>query len=344
MIHIIKLLRHLQKCAPFPWDAVLSGGSGVLGAATSIYKTARVNAANKAINDANLKFQREQMARAEMYNNPAMQKMRLQNAGLNPSLVAGAGSSTPLTAPSSIPMQNTPDLSSYFHQIGGSIGSFIDNEYKKKLIEGQAFQNQITGIDASVHADKAAQDLREQLSRIDKDSKQAELLKHQIDKYDKLADSQIVLLDEQAITEREKQRNLFVNSVEMEHNTVRLDKESAARVKSMSVADAVSWFNAHTARNSSDSQIRIDDKQVIQLQNSINEFNQTKNARMLYQELQNLSAGMDFAQKYSLAQIVAIQLSNAKKTSSSLIGDVIRYGFGIDPSSILNTVVSGLLK
>lgn len=174
-----------SKCIdPVTGAALITAGSNVLGNILGFGSQSSANATNLQIaretNAQNYKMFQEQLAYNENmwnkqneYNLPKNQAQRLLEAGINPATVFGNGAITPagqLVAPQAPQMQGAHvnpynfDLTG----VGQAANAFFQNQLLGKEAESKGLDNQAKQIDLQFKVSRILLDMKEQVSRINK--------------------------------------------------------------------------------------------------------------------------------------------------------------------------------
>lgn len=174
-----------SKCIdPVTGAALITAGSNLLGDILGFGSQSSANNTNLQIaretNAQNYKMFQEQLAYNEdmwnkqnEYNDPKNQAQRLLAAGINPATVFGNGAITPagqLVAPQAPQMEGAHvnpynfDLSG----IGQAASAFFQNQLLGKEAESKGLDNQAKQIDLQFKVSRILLDMKEQVTRINK--------------------------------------------------------------------------------------------------------------------------------------------------------------------------------
>ena len=111
-----------------------------IDAGASVYNTERTIKANKEMAEYAYSKDLEMWERQNEYNTPAAQMQRFSDAGLNPNLIYGQGTSGNAVQ---LPKYQAPNLESKYHTDAvGAIGAYFDNRVKKASVDNLKAQNE----------------------------------------------------------------------------------------------------------------------------------------------------------------------------------------------------------
>lgn len=356
---------------PIPWGSIVSAAGSLLGGGISALGQ---NASNKAYiagvdktNAANLNMMREQNAFNERmwnmnnkYNSPAATRARLLAAGINSSDAitggqSGAAVQSVAGQPQQAPAQTASPYGVLGQAVGGSVNAYLQQRIADEQLQEMKSKNWRAGVENQTYIQEhmlklqsKILDLEHQRSLTKQDKQRLKLLKQELATAQKNY-SWIDKLNDTSVRSAEADiSNKAAQEAETRASTKRLDSESAQRIASMKVEDAVSWYNAHTQRASQESQSSLNAShedvneatrkvQLETFREIRQRVNEAKDTQHLRYEMQKIAASVmsgDAAVKQYTAAMMYLELVGKKRMSGAAARRFIQENLGIDVSSI----------
>lgn len=356
---------------PIPWNSIVTAAGSLLGGGISALGQ---NASNKAYiagvdktNAANLNMMREQNAFNERmwnlnnkYNSPAATRARLLAAGINSSDAitggqSGAAVQSVAGQPQQAPAQTASPYGVLGQAVGGSVNAYLQQRIADEQLQEMKSKNWRAGVENQTYIQEhmlkvqsKILELENQRTLTKQEKERLKILKQELATAQKNY-SWIDKLNDTSVRSAEADiSNKAAQEAETRASTKRLDSESAQRIASMKVEDAVSWYNAHTQRASQESQSSLNESQEdvneatrkVQLE-TFREIRQrvkeAKDTQTLRYEMQKIAASVmsgDAAVKQYTAAMMYLELVGKKRMSGAAARRFIQENLGIDVSSI----------
>ena len=324
-------------------------------------KIARLtNATNKQINDSQLRYQYNQWLRETAYNDPAMQRSRLQAAGFSPFSLVNNGNASPMQFSSPIPAQKASDMQNIFANSGISdiVPSIYDVISKKEDIEGKRYQNHILGISAADAEDRLIREKERHAAELENISHKT---KNEQASYDKLIDEIAFLRQSHEYTLQQQNQDLensrsngnFIQS-KIEEQQIRnqmLPLQLISEIKKLNAEAASSMIIANAQRLQSASAARLNDAQTKQVTQAVSHTMQlfpfvrgqykANLSGMLsdnrFKKVQIELAKLNQQQQIEYIRSLALETALKSEMSSGVFNKLFRF-LGLD----VNNVISGL--
>lgn len=284
----------------------------------------------------NQRWQEKMMRQQNEYNSPSAQRARAIRAGVAPNFAPqGAAGVDSIYQPA---LQN-PNLNG----LGDAAGKMQGYQVQDEAIKQQRMQSYRAGVDTQVYMQekmiKIASDLEELRSK-GLNNRESLL------RYDKLESEYNLLQDSYDALVEQNYQNVEVSKQNIQaskETQKRLSDELSELIRHNKVNEAVSRYNAQTARISANSQAslnKVEEERVAAAAAKLSKegylLSQTIPSEIQISKIRAITEGMSAQEKQATAYMAAIQAEFSRRKSNSVIAYILQAGFGLDPDQVAN--------
>lgn len=346
--------------APIPNTAYLQAatslfgsGLGALGGGLSnkayIAGIRETNAANYKMMQEQNQFNLNMWSKNNAYNSPSAQRARLLQAGINgTTAITGGESGQPVQSVAGSPMQAPSQMQnplSSFSALGSDFVQVLAASKMDADVTEQRLKNYRLGVESRTFEYEHLMKLRSQeydllskQNRSRSEELQLENLRLEIAKAEKNL-GWIDKLNQSQLDSTEATTRSVNESIERDN------RESAQRIASMKVSDAVNWFNARTGRMSTEQENRESEARIDSIKQQVSAARGREEYERLISKyaakVKKVEASKSEAElRYAWAELeyLSCQLITAKDLQASFIAKGIRQILGIDANQLFSKI------